>query len=234
MASRASAWKKLNAGIESCRDCGRLVEYCGRIAREKRAAYRDWDYWGGPVGNFGDPHARLLVVGLAPAAHGANRTGRVFTGDSSGDWLFRALHKAGFANQPRSTSKDDGLRLIDCAITGVLHCAPPENMPSRDERTRCRHWLEQTFDLLRVKVIVALGGLAWGEVVPQLRRCEWYSGPAPKFAHGAKVALSQDRYLLGSFHPSRQNTNTRRLTEPMFDEIFASAKDLLEYRVGAK
>jgi uracil-DNA glycosylase family 4 len=198
------------------------------MAREKRAAYREWDYWGGPVGNFGSATARLLVVGLAPAAHGANRTGRVFTGDASGDWLFRALHKAGFANQPHSTHRADGLQLLDCVITAAVHCAPPDNMPSRDERDSCRPWLEATFDVLPVKVIVALGRLAWQESVRQVRRRKWYTGRAPKFQHGAKVSLGDGRWLVGSYHPSRQNTNTGRLTEPMLDAVFATAKSLLD------
>jgi uracil-DNA glycosylase family 4 len=222
------------------------VEWCRRVGREKRAAYREWEYWGGPVGNFGDPAARLLIVGLAPGAHGANRTGRMFTGDSSGLWLYRALAKAGFANQARSESRDDGLRLVDCAITAAVHCAPPDNMPSREEREQCRPWLERTFDLLPVKVIVALGGLAWRESLREVRRRGWLVGQTPKFAHGAKVGLldtnavepfpntskgrgtlSTGRWLLGSYHPSRQNTHTRRLTESMLDAVFATANSLL-------
>jgi uracil-DNA glycosylase family 4 len=227
---RRSQWTSLNRRIEACRECGRLVEWCQRVAREKRAAYREWDYWGRPVANFGDPAARLVVVGLAPGAHGANRTGRMFTGDSSGLWLYRALYRAGFANQSRSENRDDGLALVDCAITAAVHCAPPDNMPTGEERERCRPWLEETFDLLPVKVIVALGGLAWHETLQQIRRREWYDGRTPKFGHGAKVALSDGRWLLGSYHPSRQNTHTRRLTEPMLDAVFAEAKSLLERR----
>jgi uracil-DNA glycosylase len=151
----------------------------------------------------------------------------MFTGDSSGLWLYRALAKAGFANQARSESRDDGLRLVDCAITAAVHCAPPDNMPSGDERKRCRPWLEETFDVLPVKVIVALGGLAWQESVRQVRRREWLAGRMPKFAHGAKVALEGGRWLLGSYHPSRQNTHTRRLTEPMLDAVFEEASALL-------
>jgi uracil-DNA glycosylase len=225
--TRRSKWADLNRRIEACRECGRLVDWCQRVAREKRAAYREWDYWGGPVANFGDPAARLLVVGLAPGAHGANRTGRMFTGDSSGLWLYRALHRAGFANQACSDSRDDGLALVDCAITAAVHCAPPDNMPSREERERCRAWLDETFDLLPVKVLVALGGLAWQESMRQIRRRGWYSGGTSKFAHGAKVALADGRWLLGSYHPSRQNTHTRRLTEPMLDAVFAEARELL-------
>jgi uracil-DNA glycosylase family 4 len=197
------------------------------VAREKRAAYREWNYWGGPVANFGDPAARLLVVGLAPGAHGANRTGRMFTGDSSGQWLYRTLYKAGFANQARSETREDGLQLFDCAITAAVHCAPPDNMPSREERGRCRPWLEETFDILPVKVIVALGALAWQESLRQIRRRGWYLGRTPRFAHGAEVALAGGRRLLASYHPSRQNTHTRRLTEPMLDAVFAKARGLL-------
>jgi uracil-DNA glycosylase family 4 len=206
------------------------VEWCQQVARDKRAAYREWEYWGRPVANFGDPAARLLVVGLAPGAHGANRTGRMFTGDSSGLWLYRALHKAGFASHARSECRDDGLQLVNCAITAAVHCAPPDNMPSSEEREHCRPWLEQTFDLLPVKVIVALGGLAWQESVREVRRRGWFVDRTPKFAHGAKVALSGRRWMLASYHPSLQNTHTRRLTEPMLDAVFAAAKALLQRR----
>jgi uracil-DNA glycosylase len=221
-------WEELNRQIEACRACERLIEYCGRVAREKRASYRQWDYWGGPVANFGSASARLLVVGLAPGAHGANRTGRVFTGDSSGDWLYRALHKAGFANQPHATDRADGLQLVDCAITAAVHCAPPDNMPSREERDRCRPWLESTIELLPVKVLVALGGLAWQESLRQVRRLEWHTGRVPKFTHEATVCLAGGRWLVGSYHPSRQNTNTGRLTEPMLDAVFRTARSLLD------
>jgi uracil-DNA glycosylase family 4 len=152
----------------------------------------------------------------------------MFTGDSSGDWLYRALCKAKFANQPHSTHRDDGLRLVDCAITAAVHCAPPDNMPSREERDRCRAWLESTFSLLPVKVIVALGGLAWDESLRQARRLEWYTGRVPKFGHEAMVGLTDGRWLVGSYHPSRQNTNTGRLTEAMLDAVFAKARSLLD------
>jgi uracil-DNA glycosylase family 4 len=220
-------WSALNRHIEACGKCERLVEWCGQVAREKRAAYREWEYWGRPVANFGDPAARLLIVGLAPGAHGANRTGRMFTGDPSGLWLYRALHRAGFASQPRAEHRDDGLKLLDCAITAAVHCAPPDNMPSREERERCRPWLTETFNLLQVRVIVALGGLAWQETLREVRRRGWYTGATPKFAHAAKVLLADGRTLLGSYHPSRQNTHTRRLTEPMLDAVFADARRLL-------
>ncbi|HVA49922.1 MAG TPA: uracil-DNA glycosylase [Pirellulales bacterium] len=222
-----SNWNKLNRDIVACELCPRLRDYCQTVAREKRRAFQDWDYWGRPVPNFGDLRARLLIVGLAPAAHGGNRTGRLFTGDRSGDWLFRALDKAGFANQATSVDRHDGLELTDCAITAICHCAPPGNKPWPDEIANCRHWLEQTVDVLRVRVFLALGRLAWDGVVREARRRQWLSGAAPKFAHAAQVSLHGGRWLLGSFHPSQQNTFTGKLTEPMFDRVFAAARELL-------
>lgn len=221
-------WNALNRHIVDCERCPRLRAYCRRVAQEKRSAFRDVEYWGKPVPNFGDPHARLLIVGLAPAAHGGNRTGRVFTGDKSGDWLFRALHKAGFANQPSSTARDDGLRLIDCAVTAALHCAPPANKPLPDELTNCHEWFERTIDVLPVKVFLALGQIAWRAVVAEVRHRGWHSGSAPKFGHGALAALAGDRWLLGSYHPSQQNTFTGVLTEAMFDDVFRAARKLLD------
>ncbi len=173
------AWDALDQKIVACERCPRLRAYCSQVAAEKHAAFRDEQYWGRPVPNFGDPAGRLLIVGLAPAAHGANRTGRVFTGDRSGEWLYRALHKEGFANQSQSVARDDGLRLIDCAITAAVHCAPPANKPSPSELVNCQPWLERTFDLLPVRVLVALGQIAPGAspwlkrvVVPGIReRC---------------------------------------------------------------
>ena len=171
--------------------------------------------------------ARLLIVGLAPAAHGANRTGRMFTGDRSGEWLYRALHKAGFANQPTSTDAGDGLQLIDCAITAVAHCAPPDNRPTVDEIANCQPWLVATVDLLPAKVFLALGQIAWQGVVREARRREWLAGRAAKFQHGAEQELAGGRWLLASYHPSQQNTFTGRLTEPMFDQVFRRARELL-------
>jgi uracil-DNA glycosylase family 4 len=197
------------------------------VAAQKRRAFVAWDYWGKPVPNFGDPQARLLIVGLAPAAHGANRTGRMFTGDRSGDWLYRALHKAGFANQSRAEHRDDGLTLNDCAIAATCHCAPPDNKPTPDEIAACRDWLTGTLDLLPARVFVALGQIAWKSLLVECRARSWFSGALPKFGHGAEVRLAEERWLLGSYHPSQQNTFTGRLTEPMLDGIFVRARELL-------
>ena len=226
-AKAVAAWEALNRAIIACERCPRLCAYCQAVAAEKRAAFRDWDYWGRPVPNFGDPQARLLIVGLAPAAHGANRTGRMFTGDRSGEWLYRALFKAGFASQPTSAAVDDGLRLLDCAITAAAHCAPPGNKPLPEELANCHTWLEETIDLLPVVAFLALGQIAWKALVVELRRRGWYAGNAPKFSHGASVELAGGRWLLGSYHPSQQNTFTGVLTEPMFDSVFATARTLL-------
>lgn len=227
-----SDWEQLNGRIVKCERCPRLCKYVRQVAQEKRRAFQDWTYWGRPVPNFGDPRARLLIVGLAPAAHGGNRTGRIFTGDRSGDWLFRALYKAGFANQPESTDRDDGLKLRDCAITAVCHCAPPDNKPTGEEIGNCRLWLDQTIDLTPVRVFVALGQVAWQAVVQQARRREWLEGKTPKFSHGASVPLTEGRLLLGSYHPSQQNTFTGKLTESMFDAVFAAAKEVLKRKAA--
>lgn len=224
---RQAAWTKLNRQIVACQRCPRLRAYCQEIAQEKRAAYRDWDYWGLPVPNFGDPSARLVIVGLAPAAHGGNRTGRVFTGDRSGDWLYRALHKAGFANQPTATHRNDGLKLIDCAITNPCHCAPPDNKPTREEIANCSEWISRTFALLPVRVIVALGQTAWHNVIERATHNRWLiqKGARPKFAHGAEIPLeNQQGWIIGCFHPSPRNTFTGRLTEPMLDAVFTQAR----------
>jgi uracil-DNA glycosylase family 4 len=221
------SWTSLNQQIVACTACPRLRQWCEEVGLEKRKSFADWEYWTKPIPNFGDPQARLLIVGLAPAAHGANRTGRMFTGDRSGDWLFRALHKAGFANQPTATSADDGLQLKDCAIAATCHCAPPDNKPTRDEIAACRDFLTQTIDLVPARVYLALGQIAWKSLCSQLRERGWLTGKQPKFGHGASVPLADDRWLLGSFHPSQQNTFTGKLTEAMFDEIFAKAKSML-------
>jgi uracil-DNA glycosylase family 4 len=197
------------------------VAWRERVSVEKRAAYACDDYWGRPLPGFGDPRARLVVVGLAPAAHGGNRTGRVFTGDRSGDWLYRALHRAGFANQPTSIVRGDGLQLRDCWVTVGVRCAPPENKPTPDERAACRPFLVEELRLLsRARTLVALGGLAWEMVHDALL------APRARFAHGAEARVG-DYTLLGSYHPSQQNTFTGRLTEPMLDAVFARARELL-------
>jgi len=223
----ATNWNSLNRRIIACERCGRLRQYCRQVAKAKRRAFAEWDYWGRPVPNFGDAHAKLLVVGLAPAAHGGNRTGRVFTGDRSGDWLYRALYKAGFASQPKSVSRDDGLRLTNCAVTAAAHCAPPDNKPTPQELLNCQEWLDTTFDLLNPLVIVALGQTAFGAAIKQSRRKEWLTGSAPKFSHGAVVRLRNDHWIIASYHPSQQNTFTGKLTEPMFDRVFKTARKLL-------
>jgi len=225
--SADAKWQALNAEIVACDRCPRLRTYCRQVAEEKRAAFRDWTYWGRPVPNFGDPRARLLIVGLAPAAHGANRTGRMFTGDRSGDWLYRALFDAGFANQPTSVSADDGLQLIDCAITAAAHCAPPGNKPLPEELANCHGWLDRTIELAPVVVFLALGQIGWRQIVLEARAQGWYRGAIPKFSHGARVPLAGGRWLLGSYHPSQQNTFTGVLTRPMFDSVFRAARELL-------
>ncbi|MBI5708710.1 MAG: uracil-DNA glycosylase [Candidatus Eisenbacteria bacterium] len=217
-------------GIVGCERCPRLRAHCARVAREKKRAFRDQDYWGRPVPGFGDPRARLLVVGLAPAAHGGNRTGRVFTGDSSGDWLYEALHRFGFASQPHSVSRDDDLRLRDCYVTAAARCAPPQNRPARAELERCGPFLAAEFALLgRVRLVVALGGIAHERF---LRAAGWWErlGPRlrPRFAHAAEAPLPDGTVLLSSYHPSRQNTSTGRLTRPMWHAVFRRARALLD------
>ncbi|WP_010585315.1 uracil-DNA glycosylase [Schlesneria paludicola] len=227
--SQIIAWDTLNRQIVGCTRCPRLRKYCQEVAQEKRAAFREWEYWGLPVPNFGDPFARLMIVGLAPAAHGGNRTGRLFTGDVSGDWLYRALFKAGFSNQPTSVSRDDGLELYDCAITNPCHCAPPVNKPNADEIANCSEWYDRTVELLPTRVIVALGQTAWQKVIRHAAKLKWLSGKRPKFRHGLEAQLDGNRLrLLGCFHPSPRNTYTRRLTEPMLDAVFTRAKELLD------
>jgi uracil-DNA glycosylase family 4 len=213
--------------VIDCRRCPRLVAWREEVARVKRAAFADWDYWGRPVPGFGDPAARILILGLAPAAHGANRTGRVFTGDRSGDWLFASLHRVGLANQPRSVTADDGLELSGCYVTAAVKCAPPANRPTPEERATCQPFAERELVALDgVRVIVCLGRFAWdaalsiraalGEPMPR---------PRPKFGHGAEFAA--DRWpLLGSYHPSQQNTFTGKLTEEMLDAVMVRACEI--------
>lgn len=221
------AWDRLNYKIRECRACPRLISHCEKVAREKRRMFADENYWGKPVPNFGDPEARLLIVGLAPAAHGANRTGRMFTGDRSGDWLYRALHKAGFASQAEATSVEDGLTLRNCAITATCHCAPPKNKPTRAEIETCRDFMTETVELLPVKVFLALGAIGWRAVVDYAKAVGWWNDKLPKFGHGASLQFDNGIWLVGSFHPSQQNTFTGKLTEPMFDKVFARVRGLL-------
>jgi uracil-DNA glycosylase len=225
------ALRALTREIVDCRACPRLVTWREKVAREKRAAFADQEYWGRPVPGFGDPGARLLIVGLAPAAHGGNRTGRIFTGDRSGDWLFASLFRCGFANQPVSAHRDDGLRLIDAYILAAVRCAPPGNKPALDERDRCHHYLVRETELLSsVKVVVALGAFAWASVVrAHVDRGGERLRPVPRFGHGAEVGLGES-VLLGCFHPSQQNTFTGKLTEAMTDAVFTRARALISQR----
>ena len=222
MAARRRATRdtltKLRGEIEQCRACPRLVRWRESVAVERRAAYRDEKYWGKPIAGFGDPDARIVVLGLAPGAHGANRTGRVFTGDRSGDWLYRAMHRAGLASQATSTGRADGLTLSDAWVTVAVRCAPPDNKPLPLERKRCSGFLTRELALLRNKrVVVCLGNFAY------VAACDFFSvSPRPKFAHGAVVEAG-DVTLVCSYHPSQQNTFTGRLTEEMLDAVFTTA-----------
>ncbi len=220
---------QLNQAITACERCPRLRAHCETVAIEKRHAYRDEAYWGKPVPSFGDPKARLLIVGLAPGAHGANRTGRMFTGDSSGEWLYEALHRFGFASAPHSVGRNDGLRLNDCWITAAAHCAPPDNKPTPVELETCGQWLERELALLtRVQVVVTLGHIAherWLKASGRWAQTE--ARERPVFAHARETALSGPVTLIASYHPSRQNTNTGRLTRAMWHGVFGRARELL-------
>ncbi len=223
----------LQREVVACTRCPRLRSYCEEVARKKRRAYRDWDYWARPVPSFGDPGARLLLIGLAPAAHGANRTGRMFTGDRSGDFLYRVLHRAGFASQPQAVSRDDGLELRDCYITAAVRCAPPANKPSREEIANCRPFLERELELLRrLRVVVALGRLAFDVYLSILRdQGRIRSRAAFQFAHNRlQPAVEGAPALISSYHPSQQNTQTGRLTEPMLAAVFNQARRLIRPR----
>ncbi len=221
------SWSRLNDRIVACEKCPRLRDYCRKVAELKRRAFIDQVYWGMPVPNFGDPRARLLFVGLAPAAHGGNRTGRMFTGDRSGDFLFKALWKAGFGSSPAATGRDDGLALTDCAVTATLHCAPPANKPSREELENCAPWLEETISLVPARVFLALGQIAWRSLSGFASAKGWHEGRFPDFAHGASVLLKGGRMLIASFHPSQRNTFTGKLTERMFDDVLRRVKEFL-------
>lgn len=217
----------LASEIHECRQCSRLVAWREERAGDPPMRYRDESYWARPLSGFGDPAAQLAIVGLAPAAHGANRTGRMFTGDRSGDWLYAALHRAGYANRPESFARDDGLRLHGAYVTAVVRCAPPANRPTPEERDTCLPYLERELALLdRCRTIVALGAFAWDGTLRAVRSLGTeIPRPKPRFGHGAEVVLGRWT-LLGSYHPSQQNTFTGRLTEPMLDAIFVRAAKL--------
>jgi uracil-DNA glycosylase len=233
--SRPGTLAQLTAEIVACRACPRLVAWREQVAVEKRAAFRDEEYWGRPVPGFGDPRARLLILGLAPAAHGGNRTGRVFTGDRSGDFIYGALHRAGFANQALAVSRDDGLELDDAYVSAAVRCAPPENRPTTEERDRCVPFFQRELELLeRVRVVLALGNFAY-EALWRILRAQGTElpRPRPRFAHGLEVATS-GATVLASFHPSQQNTFTGRLTPAMLDAVFTRARALMESPSGPR
>jgi uracil-DNA glycosylase len=224
-----SRLEELERRVVDCRRCDRLVAWREQVAVEKRASFRDQEYWGKPVPGFGDATASLLIVGLAPAAHGANRTGRMFTGDRSGDWLYRALFKAGLASKPESTGRDDGMKLEGVFISAIVRCAPPANKPTSGERAACRPWLEGEINLLTgVRAALALGGMAFDQVLRILHDTGApVPRPRPTFGHGVEVDLRPEGpVVVGSYHPSQQNTFTGRLTEPMLDTVIVRARDL--------
>lgn len=223
-------WNRLAVQVKRCTRCPRLREHCRTVASVKRKAYLDHQYWGKPVVNFGAPNVDLLIVGLAPGAHGANRTGRMFTGDRSGDWLYRALHRAGFANQSESVSRTDGLELQNATITNICRCAPPDNKPTSEELAHCSSYFQETIQLCDPIVVLALGSLAWNATIRQLIDQGWLEAPKrrPKFSHGETVKLNDGRWLIGSYHPSQQNTFTGRLTEPMLDSVFETTRTLIQ------
>jgi len=226
---RVIGLQDLELRITTCRKCPRLVAWREQIALEKRAAFRDWDYWGRPVPGFGDPSAKVYVLGLAPAAHGGNRTGRVFTGDRSGDWLFASLYRTGFANQPTSVTVDDGLELKGAFVAASVRCAPPANKPLPQERDNCLPYAAEEIELLKdLKVILCLGSFAWDAAhrLLQIR-------PKAKFGHGAEHQAG-DLTLIGSYHPSQQNTFTGKLTEPMLDQVFNRAREIADLQSATR
>jgi len=230
MPEASSPLRVLNEEIVCCRKCPRLVKYREKVARDKRRAYRDWEYWGKPVPGFGDVQAELLILGLAPAAHGANRTGRMFTGDRSGDFLYGALHKAGFANQPASLNRHDGLELQHAYIAAACRCAPPDNKPLPREVSNCRSYLERELEILKPKAILALGRIAWDAYLEILKQRGIIASRTPyKFAHGAEaeVAAGTPR-LFAVYHPSQQNTQTGRVTPAMYSKVLLRIRRFLE------
>jgi uracil-DNA glycosylase len=223
-----AALDRLNQIIIQCRKCPRLVAYLQEVPGHKPKRFREWDYWAKPLPGFGDPRARALVVGLAPAAHGGNRTGRMFTGDRSGEWLFRALHAFGFANQPASTRVDDGFELIDCYITATIRCAPPANKPLPGEIENCRPYLMEELDLLKeIRLFIPLGQIAFSQILKVLRMRGMDIPPLP-FGHGKVFPLSSGQTIITTYHPSQQNTQTGKLTQAMFHQVFKTARARLE------
>lgn len=226
----SSALVQLNQEIISCTKCTRLVAHCQEVGRRKRRAYMDWEYWAKPVPGFGDPKARVLILGLAPGAHGSNRTGRPFTGDASGYFMYPVLHKAGFASQSTATHRGDGLQLKDAYITSAIRCAPPQNKPSPEEIVNCSGFLDREFEALKkVKVVVALGRIGFEAYLNYLKRRGLLTSKGGyEFGHGIQHAMPDGRILLCSYHPSQQNTQTGKLTEKMFLEVFLRARKLLD------
>ncbi len=230
MASPPSGLDVLNARIIACSRCERLRAHCADVARVRRRAYADWEYWGRPVPSFGDPKARVLALGLAPGAHGSNRTGRPFTGDGSGDFMYPVLHEAGFASMPNATSRDDGMQLTDLWISAVVRCAPPGNKPTLEEQRNCAPWLDEEIRLLgNLRVVVCLGRIAFDGLLAHAQRTGVISSRTGyTFAHAAEYRLPNGLQVVASFHPSLQNTNTGRLTRPMFLAVFRRARELAE------
>src|SRR5438445_10095530 len=230
MPEKPQLLRVLNAEIVTCRKCSRLMSYREKVAREKRRAYREWTYWGKPVPGFGDARAQLLILGLAPAAHGANRTGRMFTGDRSGDFLYTALHKAGFANQPVSTNREDGLRLENVYISATCRCAPPDNKPLPEEILNCRGYFERELEILNPKAVLALGKIAWDAYLEILKQRGVIASRALyKFAHGAEAEVAPGTpRLFGVYHPSQQNTQTGRVTPAMYASVLRRIRSFLE------
>lgn len=226
--SNEKALAELNARIVACGRCPRLRSYCAEVAEKKRRAYLDWEYWGRPVPSFGDPKARVLILGLAPGAHGSNRTGRPFTGDGSGEFLYPVLYDAGFASQPRATSRDDGMRLNDLWITSVARCAPPDNKPLPEELVNCAPFLdEEIAALARLRVVVCLGKIAFDGFIAHLLRTGQIERRGPlQFGHDVEYKIAGNRWLLASYHPSLQNTNTGKLTKAMFLKVFQRVREL--------